>query len=287
MQAKSQILMRILLNRFHPKAIKEFLDCLPKEEARLIQSQDTIISDIDPVFVKPEEFLKNIHFSWAVPHIQKLSPAAQGILISALPIPLASGLKKYLKIQSSTKALTPPAKAFLMRKLYDKIQDPEILTPSLLPSENLSVLLNMSSKELVKIIDFLGLYDLAEAVKNIVDKAALKTVYQCLDQKKMQFMRLGMYHTSKIVTRKLDLKKWQGDCDELLRILHQRGLYRLGKALNGSNPHFLWHLSHRFDVGRSAILKRYYSAPSSPGITSALVQQVMNVLNFLKEKSET
>ncbi len=279
--------MRILLNRFHPKAIKEFLNVLPQEEAREILTQDIITSDIDPIFVDPQEFLKNIHYSWVAPYVRKLAPNTQAMLLSALPNPLGAGLKKYLKIGRASTSLSPPVKAFLVKKLYEQIQEPAILAPSLLPSENLSMLLSLSTKEMIEIIDFLGVYDLADAVKPIVDKKSLKNVYMCLDPKKMQFMRQGMFQTSKIVAPKLDLQKWSGDCGELLRLLHQRGLYRLGKALTGSNPHFLWHLSRRFDVGRSAILKRYYTSESSQSITSALVQQVINVMNFLKQKSGT
>ena len=103
----------------------------------------------------------------------------------------------------------------------------------------------------------------------------------------MQFLRMCVHQKNKFVAPKLNVQKWNGDCVELLHTLHQRGLYRLGKALSGSHPHFLWHLSRRFDIGRSALLEKYYAKQASPGITSALVQQVINVLNFLKQKSET
>ncbi len=78
--------------------------------------------------------------------------------------------------------------------------------------------------------------------------------------------------------------EWRLFCS--FAILHQRGLYRLGKALSASHPDFLWHLSHRLDTGRSAILKKYYAKPINPSISTVLVQQIQNVLNFIKSKSD-
>lgn len=286
MQAKSWILMRILLNRFHPRAPKEFLNLLPQDDAKQILSQDVIISDIDPVFVKPQEFLKNIHYSWVAPYVQKLPMHMQELLISALPNPLAIGLKKYLKISSPRVPIPPRASAFFVKKVYDKIRQPDVLAPGFLPKGDLSVLLDLSRNELIVLVDFLGLYDLADDVSQIVDKKSLQIVYACLDNKKIQFVRMCLHQKSKFAAPKLDLQKWNGDCRVLMQILHQRGLYRLGKALSGSHPHFLWHLFHRLDTGRSAILKKHCASQASPGITSTLVQQVMNVMNFLKQKGE-
>lgn len=286
MQAKSWILMRILLNRFHPKTAKEFLSLLPQDDAKQILSQNVITSDIDPIFVKPQEFLKNIHYSWVLPYVQKLPKHIQELLISALPNPLAAGLKKYLKISSTRVPMPKRASAFFVRKIYSQIQQPDVLAPEFLPKGNLSVLLDLSRKELVDLVDFLGLYDLAEEVRHIVDKKSLQTVYACLDNKKLQFVSMSLHQKSRFVVPKLDLQKWNGNCTELLHTLHERGLYRLGKALSGSHPDFLWHLSRRFDTGRGAILEKYYTKQASPGVTSALVQQVINVMNFLKQKSE-
>ena len=51
MQAKSWILMRILLNRFYSKTPKDFLSLLPPEDAKQILSQDIATADISPIFV--------------------------------------------------------------------------------------------------------------------------------------------------------------------------------------------------------------------------------------------
>lgn len=276
--------MRILLNRFHAKSPKEFLSLLPKEDVQEILSKDVITSEIDPVFVNPKEFLKNVHFSWTLPYVQKLPQQTQKLLISALPNPLAFGLRKYLKIEHSKKPIPNRASAFFIKKLYDQIHESNVLDPTFLPKSELSVLLDFPIKELLELIDFLGLYDLAEAIRNVVDKKSLQTVYSCLTPKKLQFVRMCLHQKSKIAVPKLDLHKWDGNCAGLLQNLHQRGLYRLGKALSGSHPDFLWHLLHRLDTGRSAILEKYYSKQSSPGITPLLVQQVTNVMNFLRNK---
>lgn len=286
METKSWILIRILLNRFHSKSSKDFLSLLPKEEAQKVLSQDVVTSEIDPVFVSPNEFLKSIHYSWVAPHVQKLPLHLQGIVVSALPQPLAMGLKKYLNIPK-TLSLPAHARTFFIKKIYDQVKQSDILPLHFLPKEELSDLLNLNRIELIELIDFLGLYDLAEEVRYIVDKKNLQNVYKCLDNKKMQFVRICLHQKSRFSVAKLDLKKWNGDCSVLLQQLHQRGLYRLGKALSGAHPHFMWYFSRKIDTGRSAIIYKYYKTQASPGIASALVQQVTSVMNFLKQKSET
>lgn len=286
MQAKSWILMRILLNRFHSKNSKEFLSLLPSEDAKQILNQDVLAYDVDPVFVKPQDFLKNIHYSWMAPHVKSLPQYIQKILISSLSEPLASGLKKFLNIQESRIPLPSRAGAFFVRKLFDQVHNPEILAPGFLPKNELTMLLDLSRKQLVDLISYLGLFDLTEEVRHIVDKKDLQTVYSCLDRKQIQFVRLNLSQKTKFVPQKLDLKKWNGDCEVLENMIHKRGLYRLGKALCGSHPHFLWHLTHKLDIGRSKILEKYYTTQASPGVTSALIHQIMNVINFLKPTSE-
>ncbi len=285
MQNKSWIVMRILVNRFHPKNVKEFLNLLPSDDAKQIFNQDAVTTDIDSLFVKPQEFLKNIHYSWVAPHVQKFPKHMQELVVSALPNPLAAGLKKYLEISTLSTMMPTRAKAFFLKELYDQIKQPSVLPFALLPKNNLSVLLNLSRQELVNLVDFLGLYDLTEEVKQIVDKKDLQRVYVCLDNKKLQFIRTCLHQKNKLAQQKLDLQKWNGDKAELLQTLHKRGLYRLGKALSGSSPDFLWHFMRRFDTVRSSILEKYCNKQSIQGVTSSYVQQVINVLNFLKEKS--
>jgi len=286
MQDKSWILVHILLNHFHPKKIKEFLNILPPDDAKKILSHDVPFSDINPIFVNPREFFKNIHYSWIVPLIQNLPSPIKELTISALPVPLASGLKKHLKIQNLNLTLPKRSSFFFLKNLYKQIHPPQLLPPEFLPKEPLSILLNFSRKDLMALVDFLGLYDLAEEVKHLVDQKSLRNVYACLDNKKMRFLRLCLHQRSKFKTPKLNLQKWNGNCDTLSQMLHQRGLYRLGKALCGSHPDFLWHLSKKFDTGRSALLEKHYTKQESPGITSGLIQQVIYAINSLQHKDK-
>ena len=95
-----------------------------------------------------------------------------------------------------------------------------------------------------------------------------------------------MHHKDKVATPSLGLDKWRGNCEKLKTVLQTRGLVRLGKALSGEHPDFIWHLIHILDTGRGQALLKYYSKSAVPGITSALAQQLANLMNFLKKKSE-
>ena len=286
MHTKSWIFMRILLNRFHSTSKKEFLSLMPSEEAQEIINQRIESTEIDPVFVNPSTFLNHIHFSWIAPYVQKYPLHIQELLVTSLPQPLSNGLKKFLKLPSSLPSIPSVAGEFLIKKLYMQVRDPDVLAAGFLPLDDLSGLLELSRTELIQMIDYLGLYDLADTVRHLVDKKSLQAVYACMDQKKMQFLRTCLHQKSKFTTTKMDLQKWNSDCHVLHKMLHQRGLYRLGKALTGSHPHFLWHFFRKLDTGRGSILKKYSSSEVNPAARTALIQQTISVLNFLKTKSE-
>jgi len=65
--------------------------------------------------------------------------------------------------------------------------------------------------------------------------------------------------------------------------LHRRGIMRLGYALSGQHPDFIWHLSHRLDIGRGRLLKKNNFKNEIAGVTMPLQQQVANIINFINK----
>jgi hypothetical protein len=82
-----------------------------------------------------------------------------------------------------------------------------------------------------------------------------------------------------IAFKSIGLNHWNGDESLLKKILHQRGLNRLSKALSQSHHSLLWHLSHKLDMGRASIVKALFKDLKNKKAHTILVSQVCELLN--------
>jgi hypothetical protein len=284
MEARGPVVLRVLLNHFHQTVKDNMLRCLPSEEARQVRQQDTSSNNAEAILDWPNEFLGRIHYSWLQPHIEKVPQAFQGALISALPDSQASKLRSRLKISDKFMPSLPIQK-YLKSTLCRQLRLDEVLPISFLPNSPLSLLVEWDKNQLVELIDFLGIHDLAGEVRHVIDKDRLNKLSPCLTHRQKQFLRICLHQQEKLVSSRIGLDVWQGDCEKLNRNLHRRGLLRLGKALSGQHRDLVWHIAHILDVGRGNILLQYYSPAIVPGVTSTLVLQVTNLMSFLQTKS--
>ena len=287
MQARRWMMLRVLLNNFHEGNPDAILEKLPPEEAQKASECRSSLQDYSPAIAMPIEILNKIHYTWLEPIFQKIPESLHAFILAALPVPQAAKLGKLLNKAPVENALGAPVKGFFLDLFYRQFKNPEVLPLEFLPKSPLDVLMNISKEELVELIDLLGVYDLAEEIRHIIDKNVLKTLYLCLSPKKQQFLRICLHHKDKLTSPKLELEHWQGDRQKLELLLHRRGLHRLGKALAGQHADFVWHLTHKLDTGRGEALAKYYTKEEIPGVTPALIQQVFNVLNFLNKKSDS
>ncbi len=286
MTPKCEMFLRVLMNKYHQAAPEALLSGLPPEQAQAVLNVDNNSQDVSQAVIQSKEIVKHIHYSWLVPIIEGLSPQMQPLFLSSLPSVSSQQLSKILKKPLHSTPLSPAVRLFLVNQLYAKIKPIDVLPVSYLPQTSMTVLLNYKKLELVELIDFLGLYDLAEEIRHIVDKRYLKAIYNGLSIKKQHFLRICLHHKEKLLPPRLGLEKWKGDSRELEKLLHQRGLIRLGKALAGQHPDLVWHLSHRLDTGRGRLIQKYYAKEEIPGITQALIQEILNLLNFFRKMSE-
>lgn len=282
MQLKSAIMLRVLMNRYHQGAPSVLLEGLREEDAQLVLDQAITSSEASQIMLRPSELLGGqIHYSWLQPVIETFSPDMQPLLISALPKESAQALTK---LMDKPKLPTPMpfARNFLLLVLCRKFSKRAVMPMQFLPETPLSPLVTLTKQQLLELIDYLGVYDLAEEIRHIVDKVLLKSIYACLTAKKQHFLRICLHQKEKLKAAKIGLVNWKGDASQLERLLHRRGLLRLSYALSGQPRDFVWHLAHRLDVGRGHILGKNFSDTEILGVSTFLAQQVLNTLNFLK-----
>ncbi len=279
-------MFRVLVNRFHKKSPEVFLKSLPKEVSLKALNQEVLSEEASLLVAQPEELLSKIHYSWLLTPFEKISDTLKPSVLSALNQETAEGIAQFHKIEKLSTPLAIPIKRFLVNTLYQKFEKRDVLPIPFLPQTALSSLSEFSKKKLILLIDFLGLYDLSEELRHIVDKTTLKNIYSNLSIQKQKFLQSSLHQKEKLVAGRLDIDLKSIDKRKLESVLHKRGILRLAKALSGEHPDLLWHIAHTLDSGRGNLLLRYYKEEAVAGVTSALALQVINVINFLK-KSET
>lgn len=286
MQMKSWVMLRVLLNKYHQKASDTLLKILPEEDAKGVISLNAYSNRPEIVLTQPEELIQNIHYSWLVDALKAIPKTIQEPILAALPSSNAAKLRQLLNLTTlpQREILSSPAKTFLINTLYNHVKDHNVLPLEYLPQTELSVLVKLTKNQLVELIDFLAIYDLAESVRNIIDKDRIKKIYQHLSPSKIQFLRACLQQKERLSAASLKLEQWDGDWGKLEKILHGRGLIRLGNALCGQHPDFVWHLTHMLDIGRGTRLQANYSAKAIPQITPILAQQVLNLVNIITQK---
>lgn len=286
MEAKRLIMQRVLLNCFHSNPQDGFIKSMPQEDAKAILNQSVQAADARPAFAHPEEKLGKIHYSWIISIFEKKPEAMKPLLFSILPESIGMGLCKYFHLTYTPFSISPVVRRYFSEQIYNEI-DPQAIQPiAFLPSSPLNILTDLSKNDLVELIDFLALFDLAEEMRHIVDQKNLKKIYNCLSPKQQQYFRVCLHQKVKFTSPKLELELWHGDCKQLQEILHRRGIQRLGKALSGQHPDLLWHIFHILDTGRAAALQKNIPEKDTSGVAEVIIQQVTGTLNFLKKKSE-
>lgn len=282
MEKRGARILRVLLNRYHQAVREPLLRCLPPEEVQDILQEDLKTSDIN-LFIPPlKEQIKSIHYSWLRTAIQKLPESIQGSVVNSLSQEQSKKLHRWFPQKASqTKKLPQKVEEYLLNLISPYIGQKEKLPLSLLPNTELSVLGTLSKDQLVELIDYLGIYDLALEVRRIIDKSRLQKLIPCLTPKKKQFLHMCLHHADRLAAAPIELKDWNGDCKVLNDLLHRRGIIRLGKSLCGQHPDFVWHIARTLDIGRGTNLLQYYATTPIPNITQALVQQVLNLMSFL------
>lgn len=276
-------MVRTLLNRFQQgSGASPVLRYLAPEDMKELLKCEIDNSEVHSLVSSPIYFVKKIHYSWLVPALKQQPQVFIPSFLSVLPNSQKLKLQAIFNSSPMDMTLSDSIQGYLLNRLYQEIKDPEVLPLAILKQTPLSILADFTKNDILTLINLLGIYDLADNMKRIIDKNHLKNIYACLSLKKKQFLRLCMHQKFKINTPPLKLEQWNGDCKILEDQLHQRGMLRLGKALCGQHPHLIWYITHILDTGRASVLLKYYQNEPIDGITVSLTQQVIQVIQFIK-----
>lgn len=281
MEAKSWMMLKVLINRFNPKAGNALQKFLPQEDLTNLTNFNIQSTDFLPLLYEPLRLIQQMHYSWIQALLDKMPSHLYPYILGSLSTKQSSRLGKILSVIPTTPS--KPVQAFFINKLFSLAKPKNHLPIEYLPETELSPLAKWNKKDLTQLIDFLGLYDLASEVRRIVDKRYLDNLYSCLTPAQLSYLRICLYQKDKLVSPKLGINPSEKNCEKLKSILHLRGIARLGKGLSGENTDLLWYLTHTLDIGRGKLLMNFYKTEAIPNITNLLKSQILNIMNFIKK----
>lgn len=271
------------LNHFHTSDKNSMLKWLPKDQADNVVGYSLPKNAFEKLVESPSQPIERIHYSWLKPIFEKQTPDLQNIYLSALPDSHYSGLCHLLHKTFHKLDLSLPVRHYLLGKIYQQMDLTAIPPLAFLPASPLDPLLDCTKQQLVELIDFLGLHDLAAEIRFIVDKKKLQGIYSLLTHQKQQYLKQCLHEKDKLSVPKLGLEQWSGDIKALEKMIHRRGMVRFAKVLQPLDTHFNWYILHTLDVGRGTIIPKFFSEKENPEVTKILTEQTLALIEFLKQ----
>lgn len=268
---------KALLERCSVDEQSSLLALVPRQERRLIE---TLPSAALPSAATPYPSpLSRIHPSWLAPRLRMLSKQDLRLCISALDSTQIEGLRSLLGWTESPLPLTEWGTEFVQNVLLQQLQEEQDILPlSLLPPSELTPLLTLSYKQLLRLIRFLGLFDLSFEMRQMIATAQIKQLLSALDAEEQAILKEIGHLQDNLIFKRLFLQGWDGSRGMLLRLLEERGMQRLAIVLHTQSPSLIWYVAHAFDVKSATDLLKLCKEPHEIRTTRLLIDQTLLLL---------
>lgn len=270
------MVLKAFLSRCEPERKKALERFLPEEERERLEKLPAFSETVNPENFSSDAVLDKVHWSWFLPTLKSYTEEEQKLFLSAMPVNAAKNLAKILETTIPSQEITPVASAYLRQILLHSLLGPNdrLLPENYLPTTPLKRLLDLNKKELTRIIDILSLYDLAGELRQIVETKILKKIYSFLSEEEKKFLKVASTHKEPFVLGRVGLEKWDGSEESLRTLLHRRGLTRMGAALSGQDPDFIWYICHQLDIGRGNALFKLCAKEPIHGVSDVIIRQI-------------
>jgi hypothetical protein len=277
MKNRSAIVLKSLLNRCPPERKASLSRFLSPEESERLNSTPSfqVLDGFDA-----DMSFEGIHWSWFLPTLKTYPLKERKLFLSALGPTFGKSLAKELGVSSWPKEEpTAIGAQFLKQVLLSSLvgHRMQVLPPSCVPDSKLKFLLSLKKTELVRLIDFLSLHDLAAELRQIVETKILKKIYSFLTEGEKAFLKDAIQKKEPYPVPRLGLEKWDGEKESFRYMLHKRGLARLGAALSGQDPDLAWHICHQLDIGRGGALLKLTSKEAPKEVSDEIAGQILEL----------
>lgn len=257
MSPGSEIAFKMFLSSAPDERKQRLLRFLSEEETLRLRELPDLAATPDQEAWTFQSLVDSIHWSWLIAPLKAYSNHEQKLFLASLDPSLSEPIAKSLHLFGSLPSISQTAKNYFRSCLENSLlTDEKALLPMQYLAENpLSELLKCSKKQLMHLVDLLSLQDLAAEIRHIVETKTLKKIYSFLTKEEQKRLKEISSQKDLFPTKRLSLGRWDGTEESLRLLLHKRGLARLGLALSGQDPQFVWYLIHQFDIGRAALIQ--------------------------------
>ncbi|MBS0615314.1 MAG: hypothetical protein JSR58_02025 [Verrucomicrobia bacterium] len=275
---------RALLDKASPEKKEALLGHLSEMDQTALQALPETQNDPLEFSETMQDRLQRIHDSWLTAALRNFSPSDMRLFLASLAPAQATEVQKALQVKGSFPPVSDLSKQFLSKTLWERIvgKEEEPLPISCLPPSSLLPLLDISFDELSRVIEYLGMHDLATEMRQIIEAARLKKIYDVLAPEEQNYVKMLLQSQEPVVFSRMGIMNWKGDSETLRSLIVQRGINRLAKVAYGQHPSFLWYLSHRLDAPRAQIFQKLCAPLENPAIVSLLTTQVLELFSFLR-----
>jgi hypothetical protein len=272
---RPEIFLKAFLDECGEEKKEALLQFLPEEERLRLLKLPPYALPITAPTIPP---LDLIHWSWLIPVLQDYELSDQKLFLLALRPKMGQRLAKELEITLPTEHLSPTGVKYLQNILFLNICKTDLLPVEYLPPSPLNLLLKLSKKKLIELIDLLSLYDLAIELRQIVETKILQKIYSFLSEEEKLFLKAIAGHKEPYPAARISLEQWDGSKKSLRGALHRIGLSRLGSALAGQNPDLIWYVCHELDSGRGKALEKLSMQEECPQVAQWLIEKMKEFL---------
>jgi len=173
-------------------------------------------------------------------------------------------------------------KTFLQNDIFERLSYyMPVLPYKFLSDFYAKKLLFLDDFELTKVIHLLGLFDLKESLKTLIDPKLITKINESLSQEMRQFLKTIQTEKEKVSFKKIQLENWDLTKEGLFKLLYVRGLNRIAKALSQENIYVLNEILLRLPV-KDKPLFLSLNTEIEPGLKQNLAEQIDKTLNFYK-----
>ncbi len=242
------------------RVFKKFLDKYDKEKKLLKYLSDDEVAKLNtlsPFYKVPdqkmlkESIIDQVHYSWFIPMLNVYSKPEASLFLLCLKPSNRKALKDLLDLEDVENNLQPYTKDFLKEKLTQSLikKEDSLLPIECLKASKLNEILSLSKTKIIKLIDFLAMYDVAKELKFIVDKKKLKKIYSYLKSDEKAFLKKILNKKEAFESKRINIEKYILEKSKFRRILHSLGLIRLSIALSKESIDLIPVLQIHFDEG--------------------------------------
>lgn len=273
----SLMVCRALLENCPEEEQSALLSLLPESELEKIQALSS--AHLPEEHLLRADSLNWIHFSWFGPFLRTLPKQDLALILSALSKEQSTGLKDLLGFSETLPTATAFLKEFVRKLLLDQLnKEGELISPPYLPVTDFQPLSYLENKQLMRFLQYLGLYDLSFEMRHMIATAELKKILRVLHEEEAVFVREISHQRDPIVLKRLFLKNWDGKRLSLVSLLQGRGVHRLAVGLYGQESSLIWSLSHILDIGIAIQLRNLCKDPGEERVVHVINEQIQVVL---------